>query len=70
LKECIWKALPELGGEGAGVVYDVSSILVGGRSAFKNAAKISGKQLNDILKSADVTINTGNSTCPPTGAFL
>ena len=49
------------GGDAGGVLYDISSLLVGGKSSIRNVKNISGKKLNDIVKGSDVLINSVNT---------
>ncbi|MEM6738149.1 MAG: RHS repeat-associated core domain-containing protein, partial [Bacteroidota bacterium] len=51
----------EVGGDAGGVLYDISSLLVGGRSSIRNVKNISGKKLNDIVKGSDVLVNSVNT---------
>ena len=51
----------EVGGDAGGALYDISSLLVGGKSSIRNIKNISGKQLNDMVKGSDVLINSVNT---------
>ncbi len=51
----------EVGGDAGGVLYDISSLLVGGKSSIRNVKNISGKKLNDIVKGSDVLVNSVNT---------